>query len=211
MTGASLGCFAMQPIVTFAAGLSAAIMLTTGHAQAATWLLDYTATNGASPTQASVTVEIADALNAVGGHDVTGISGQVDGDAITGLIANPGQPWASYSADGWFIYDNVVWPGGAPVLSNPGLFFSGASGDEYNFFSDNASTYEMYEARAGVGYVAHSVGIITATERPLAHDFGAPGPGEVVGVTEPAAWAMMIIGFGGIGTVLRRRRRPALV
>lgn len=26
------------------------------------------------------------------------------------------------------------------------------------------------------------------------------------GVPEPAAWAMMLIGFGGLGTVLRRRR-----
>ena len=29
-------------------------------------------------------------------------------------------------------------------------------------------------------------------------------------VPEPATWAMMILGFGGIGMVLRRRRRPVL-
>jgi hypothetical protein len=196
----------MQRIVTFAAGLSAAIVLTAGHARAATWLLDYAATNGANPTEASLTVQISDTLNAVGGHDVTGISGQVDGDAVTGLIANPGQPYASYSADGWFIYDNVVWPGGAPMLSNPGLFFSGASGDEYNFFSDNASTYEMYDARAGVGYVAHSVGTLEASQ--LVRDITF---NDGVSVPEPAAWTMMIVGFGGIGAVLRRRRsQPAL-
>jgi hypothetical protein len=29
-----------------------------------------------------------------------------------------------------------------------------------------------------------------------------------VSVPEPATWAMMILGFGGIGSVLRRRRLP---
>jgi hypothetical protein len=91
------------------------------------------------------------------------------------------------------------------VLSNPGLFFTGASGDEYNLFSDNTSTYELYDARAGVGYVAHSVGALTATEAPDLR----PDGGDVLGVPEPAAWTMMIMGFGGVGAILRRRRsRP---
>jgi hypothetical protein len=197
----------MHRFAKFAAGLSAALVLSAGHAQAATWLLDYTATDGGQPTQASVTVELADVLNAVGGYDVTGVSGQVDGDAITGLIANPGQPFPSYSADGWFIFDNVVWPGGGPAVSNAGLFFAGASGDEYKLFSDDASTYELYDARAGVGYVAHSVGTITASDISPVGD----GPGiDAVGVPEPAGWTMMIVGFGGVGAVLRRRRsQPA--
>jgi hypothetical protein len=207
MTGRAVGVSAMHRLAKFAAGLSAAMVLGAGHAQAATWLLDYTATDGGQPTQASVTVELAGVLNAVGGYDVTGVSGQVDSDAIAGLIANPGQPFPSYSADGWFIFDNVVWPGGAPMLSNPGLFFTGASGDEYNLFSDNASTYELYDARAGVGYVAHSVGTIAASDVSLVRD----GPGiDGVGVPEPAAWTLMIVGFAGVGAVLRRRRsQPA--
>jgi hypothetical protein len=202
MTGRAVGVSVMNRFATFAAGLSAVVALGAGHVQAATWILDYTATNGASPTEASLTVEISDLLNAVGGHDVIGIGGQVDGDAITGLIANPGQPFPSYSADGWFIFDNVIWPGGAPVISNPGLFFTGASGDEYNLFSDDASTFELYDARAGVGYVAHSVGTLTASE---VRDLG-PGGGDVMGVPEPAAWTMIILGFGGVGAMLRRRR-----
>ncbi len=207
MTARAVGVSVMQHFAKFAVGLSAAAVLCASQAQAATWLLDYAATNGASPTQASLTVDISDAQNAVGGHDVTGISGQVDGDAVTGLIANPGQPFPSYSADGWFIYDNVVWPGGAPVLSNPGLFFTGASGDEYNLFSDNASTYELYDARAGVGYVAHSMGALAVSELPSVRGFSLD---EVVGVPEPASWVFMIVGFGSVGAVLRRRHRTGL-
>ena len=37
--------------------------------------------------------------------------------------------------------------------------------------------------------------------------FGAPGPT----VPEPATWAMMLVGFGGIGAALRRRPRAASV
>jgi hypothetical protein len=33
---------------------------------------------------------------------------------------------------------------------------------------------------------------------------------RVSGVPEPATWAMMLLGFGGIGLAMRRRRRPAL-
>ncbi len=36
-------------------------------------------------------------------------------------------------------------------------------------------------------------------------DVGRPG-----GVPEPATWTMMIVGFGGLGAVLRRQRRVAL-
>ena len=36
---------------------------------------------------------------------------------------------------------------------------------------------------------------------------GATG---TAGVPEPAAWALMVVGFGGLGAVLRRRRQPAL-
>jgi hypothetical protein len=187
----------MKSFAKIAAGLSVAVALGAGHAQAATWVLDYAST-GAAPTTAHLTIDTSDTLNAVGGYDVTGfgVGSNVDGDVVTGLITNLSQPFTSLSADGMFLFDNVFYAGGAPVLSNPGLFFSGASGVEYNLFSDNASTYELYKAKSGVGYLANSVGALTTSG-------GA--------VPEPAAWTMMIVGFGGIGAVMRRRRsQPAL-
>jgi hypothetical protein len=41
---------------------------------------------------------------------------------------------------------------------------------------------------------------------------GPSGEGHpfVPGVPEPATWAMMLLGFGSIGMVMRRRRKPAL-
>ena len=187
----------------FAAVISATLALATaGSASAATWLVTYNATAG-FPTMANLTLDVADTLNAVGGYDVLAISGDVDGDAVTHLITNPIQPFPTYSADGMFIFDNVVW-NSAPHLSNPGLFFAGASGDEYNLFSDNASTYELYRARSGVGYLANSTGSLIAAVQPPPQNSPLGGGGG--GVPEPSTWAVMILGFGLTGSVLRRRR-----
>ncbi|HEY3948731.1 PEPxxWA-CTERM sorting domain-containing protein [Phenylobacterium sp.] len=185
-----------------AAGLAAAAMLAAGHAQAAIWVLDYTATDGNSPFEADLTLVTSDTVNSVGGYNVQSVTGDVDGDTVTALIANPGLPNASYSADGWFIYDNVFFAdnaGGtaAPVLSNPGLLFASASGAEYNLFSDNATTYELYQARPGEGFTEHSAGLLTAVDPPA---------GGLGAIPEPAGWALMILGFGGAGALIRRRR-----
>jgi hypothetical protein len=34
--------------------------------------------------------------------------------------------------------------------------------------------------------------------------------GYIRAVPEPGTWALMLLGFGGIGLAMRRRRRPAL-
>ena len=183
----------MGRLAKLAAGVCAAAALAAGHAHAATWLVTYASTGG-NPLAASLSVDTLDTLDAAGGYDITGVSGQVDSDTVTGLIANPGQPFAHLSADGLFIFDNVFFTGPAPVFSNPGLFFSGASGAEYNLFSVGPSTFQLYKANPGVGYLANSVGEVTATAV----------------IPEPASWAMMILGFGLVGTLLRQRRRTRL-
>jgi hypothetical protein len=37
-----------------------------------------------------------------------------------------------------------------------------------------------------------------------------PVTGQIQAVPEPATWGLMLLGFGGMGMMLRRRRRPAL-
>ena len=193
----------MTRFLKLAAGSAVAAVLAGGPAHASTWLIDYASTNGASPFAATLDIQAADVLNAVGGYDVTAVSGNVDGDAVTGLIHNAVQPFPTLSADGMFIFDNVVWPTGGPQLSNPGLFFSGVSGAEYNLFSDNPTTYELYKAQPGVRYLANSVGTIAMVQTDV---LGGPLDRLGGGVPEPAAWMMMILGFGGVGAMLRQRR-----
>ena len=195
----------MKRLMQLAAGLASAVALAAGGAHASTWIVDYTATNGGTPTAASLTLEVSDTLNAAGGYDVTSIAGDVDGEAITGMIVNPNLPFPAYSSDGMFIFDNVFYATSAAVLSHPGLFFSGASGDEYNLFSDSPTVYELYRATSGVGYQANSVGVIAYRD--------PPSVAGIEAIPEPGAWALMILGFGGAGAILRRRRAalaPAL-
>jgi hypothetical protein len=172
-------------LLKLAAG--AAALLLAGQAHAATWLVNYTATSG-DPLNANLTLTASDTLNAVNGYDVTGVSGDVAGDLISGLVPNLNQPYFSYSDDGLYIFDNVV-SAGAPNLSWYGLLFRGSTGVEYNLFSTSPSSFQLSAAQDG-HYVANSYGTLAVTN----------------GVPEPAAWTMMIVGFGGIGAMMRRRR-----
>jgi hypothetical protein len=185
--------------------LGLALVAAAAPAEATTWMVTYTASAGA-PASATLTVDVADVINAVGGYDVTSVSGAVDGDTVTGVITNPSQPFQWWTSDGLFIVDNVAYPT-APFFSNAGLFFAGASGAEYNLFSDDSATYELYKAQSGVGYLANSVGAVTTVKAP---QIGALGPvGDAPGggaVPEPAGWALMILGLGAVGGLLRRRR-----
>ena len=73
------------------------------------------------------------------------------------------------------------------VASGPGLTFDGG-------FSINNNA---------LGHVAYSDFVITRVESVLQPQAGA--------VPEPASWALMIVGFGAAGAILRRRRAAAFV
>jgi hypothetical protein len=174
-----------------------------GSAHAATYVLDYVS-NGAAPLAANLFVTTSDVLNSVGGFDVTDISGDVSGDEITGLTVNPDQPNAHYSADGWFIYDNVYYPG-LPSVSYWGLLFTSAT-HEYNLFSDNATQYQLYQATPGVGFTQNSVGSLLSTPVLLA---GPASEATAQAVPEPTSWLTMAVGFGLLGGVMRSNRKAA--
>ena len=192
----------MTRVGFLAAGFAATLALAASQAKASTWMLNNVSTGGA-PMTADLTLTAADTLNAVGGFDVNGLSGAVNGDAVTRLLANPSQPPWSHSADGLFVIENVFFQA-APHVSSYGLFFAGASANEYNPFSDNASTNELYPVQSGVGYLANSAGTLA-----IAAAFPPERNPLLGGVPEPATWALMIVGFGAVGAQLRRRRNRA--
>jgi hypothetical protein len=64
------------------------------------------------------------------------------------------------------------------------------------FWVDMLQTVTLFDnSSLGIGRVEFFLGI---------------GPAAAAGVPEPAAWALMIAGFGGVGAVLRRRRLAAV-
>jgi hypothetical protein len=142
-----------------------------------------------------VTVDASGAMTLTG-DVVDSITGSINGfGAITGLIPNTNSPGTTQVGD--IIFDNLFDPS-VPGLDNYGIFLATASGVNINLFNlnsggstipDNTST--VYADN--IGYVANG----TFSVSPAA-------------VTEPAAWAMMLVGIGLTGATLRSAPRPAL-
>jgi hypothetical protein len=138
----------------------------------------------------SALVTTANVLDAPGGYDVLSISGTISGPGggSIALVANPSPP--SAFNNGTWIYDNVYFPGGSPLVDNPGLFFV-AGGYDYNLYSTGPATYYL------------------SSDNPA----GAYNPGELVSsisdpaVPEVSTWAMMLVGFGGLGLLAAQKSR----
>jgi hypothetical protein len=154
-------------------------------AMAATYVWTFTDTGSTVVANGQLTTNAPKNANG----EVTGITGSVFGSAITGLIDNPIKPNTATSPDGlWFYDNNLQFP--APYVTNPGLLFTVAAPNlAYNLFSDSASKYELYAD------VDHTYGVDTI------------GTFSVTAVPEPAVWAMLFLGFGAIGWVIRGNKR----
>ena len=186
------GVLKIQSVLAGAVSL-AALALIAAPVQAATELFNFQDNVDGIFVMGSFTT--SDTANANGTFDIMGITGTVMNanndpahplvDQISMLIANPGQPNPTV-ADG-FQYDNVT-----PLNTN-GVLFEGGSGAIYNLWSNggpsNAANGEFYTYGGPVP------------------SFDAHGTLSVGPVPEPAAWAMMLVGFGALGGALRYSRR----
>ena len=146
---------------------------------------------------AHLTLTVDSAFNKFGGHTVTGISGDVDGDVITGLLPLNGPAQCTCFPDGYdygngiFSLSQSVYDSG-PVTDHGGLGYRSAT-MAYDFWNvDGAGLYEV----DAVSLTATLGGLIAGTD---------PGSSSVGGVPEPASWAMLIAGFALTGAVTRRR------
>lgn len=103
--------------------------------------------------------------------------------------------------------DVLALVGGAPAyFGNPDAPYKGQNGGQsyvfLNFFDTNGTfdkvTFSENPTIGGYESDNHTVGFFTK-------ESGTP----VGAVPEPATWAMMIVGFGAVGAMMRRRGRAA--
>ena len=138
-------------------------------------------------------------------QEVTAISGwvSVSGQSnytITTILADPSFP--SAFNNGPFIYDNIFY-GGNPVFDNDGILFAtaGNPGGSWNLWGNGPDNYSLYESVQNVGYAIEATGTF-AVSTSDASNFAATAP-------EPSTWAMMLMGFAGLGFAGYRRARLA--
>ena len=168
----------------------AALVLAAAPVQAATEMFSFT--DSSDNIFANGSFVTSNTANPDGTFDITSVTGSVVddrsgtpiADMIT-LIGNPNDPTPTV-ADG-FIYDDH-----SPLNTN-GVLFQGASGAIYNLWSNggpsNNAAGELYTYGGAVP------------------SFDAHGTLSVGPIPEPAAWTMMLVGFGALGGALRYSRR----
>jgi hypothetical protein len=125
-----------------------------------------------------------------GGFDITSITGTVsgtDGGSIRDLV--PTTPRATVSWN----YDNIFFTG-TPHLDNDGILFDAGS-FRYNLYSTSPTTYFLSSNSPAGNYAVGQSGI-----------FGVVASS----VPEPSVWAMLLLGFGGLGFVACREKRRGL-
>jgi hypothetical protein len=110
----------------------------------------------------------------------------IQGDAYTTFFHISGNYFSPNTINGTFSHDD-----GATVFVD-GVFAGGSAGE-----TSVVST--PYTLAAG----SHAVDLyyVAGNGTPSVLNFSTPA-----GVPEPTSWALMILGFGGVGAVVRRRR-----
>jgi hypothetical protein len=123
------------------------------------------------------------------GFDITALTGTIDGNLIDGLLGFPLDPGGpTISPLGAFIYDNIVYPGLAPVFDTWGVLFS-ISGTEGNIWGNSGPyDYSYYECC----YVTSNDQVDTFTLTQAA-------------VGEPSSLALFGSGLLGLWFVRRRK------
>jgi len=163
-----------------------------------------------------------------GAYAITGVTGTfsdsnlgISNAAITGLIPispanekdstfDPLVPTSLSFTPSGLSYNNLFFPAGSPIdcdypfdgtfLDVFGVAFTIAGGDTVNLWGDGAEP--------GVGNT-YGVGVANGAN---GLDYQFDGVSGTASVPEPATWAMMLFGLGGIGAAMRtaRRKRVAL-
>jgi hypothetical protein len=173
----------------------------------------YAVAGAAALTTASLANAAITIGNTSGGNIVVGtpdnvtIPNKVNFDTTTN-VAGSTSPWFEFSNNqtGSYIFDLTSSTSGATITLEQLLAGGGSS---------------IIQTVTGTGrFLELDTSTLAAdTTYRFMYTFNTPEGGGTVsgnssfyvaGVPEPATWAMMLLGFGGIGFAMRRRRRPVL-
>ncbi len=147
----------------------------------------------------SAEITTANSLDALGGYDITGISGTVTGltsGAITGLQSNPNQPYQGtyYAGSYGWNYDNVLFSGSVP-FDNNGMLFSFGTDVLANLYSVGSSFYLSVDNPSSF-WNPGDLGTLSVSDPPA--------------TPLPAALPLFATGLGLVGLLGWYRKRKAV-
>jgi PEP-CTERM motif len=173
-----------KTLTTMIASLTAAMLLSASAANAAVYKFTFESFDSELTATGEFTVNAADEVTAVSGL----ISGLTD-QTIGSITPNPNLPGPAYSPDGSFIYNNLYHPSGLS-FDIDGLLFATAQnpGGYWNLWGNSPGNYSLWESATPYNYPIQESGTLS-----------------LAAVPEPSTWAMLGLGFAGLGLAGRRR------
>lgn len=151
-------------------------------AGAASFIIDgYSSLDGQNSYEDDFTLSLNGAPILVGTFNLGGGGGDVVYSNLNGGTVD------NISGNG----TNITWNGGQVVVDEPLTLVKGSNTLTFNYTSLSGPGYAGFQGLGDEGWGLEQVSVTGA---------GA--------VPEPASWAMMLVGFGGLGAVMRSRRQP---
>ncbi|WP_293900696.1 PEPxxWA-CTERM sorting domain-containing protein [Phenylobacterium sp.] len=175
------------------AGAFALLQATAAHATLLDW--SYTAANG---TMGGGTFTADQDLVDPAIFHLTSVTGTIDGLTILGLSGYDGA-------------DNQVYATSPVVVDTAGIAFDVGGGLNFNIYEDFGNFPPPSPYACAAHYCIEGPAVLgqTAGAAPIraldALNITVHGGGAAV--PEPASWALMLMGFGGLGAAIRTRRK----
>jgi hypothetical protein len=211
LAGIALGAqahAANMPITFSGGGVSGSLVITFGSATDAKYsdALEITSVSGTfSDTNAGIANATVTGLVPVNNAIPESTNLLAPNDFSRFAVAS-GLPPVS---NGFVTYDNLFWPGGAPATASDfdgaggfldiyGLMFSIGGGTVVDLFNNGVGAF------SGIDYGGFGVVVANAD---VALDYVSAG--VTASTPEPSTWAMMVLGFAGLGFAGYRASRKA--
>jgi hypothetical protein len=178
-----------KSLVTVVGSLAIATLFGASTASATVYKFTFESSEAELTAAGEMTVNTAGQVTEVSGL-ISGLTNQT----ISAVTPNPNFSGPAYSPDGSFIYNNLYHPSGM-AFDVYGLLFVTTQnpGGYWNLYGNSPGSYSLWESAGSGNYPIHESGNLSVAAAP-----------------ELSTWAMLALGFAGLGVVGRRRTTTRL-